>query len=200
VGRPREFDADDLLEKAMLAFWETGLHKTSMRDLEAVTGVKQVSLYNAFGDKEGLFLAVLDRYVDLLLPVVDHHLDNRDLDGIAAFVNSIVSPNASHPNVHFGCLMVDTALIADTAGPEISRRVRAWRRMFHARFVAALQRAKSQGKLRRGLNVDACAEFVVTTIWGIFVTICLAGGDQTVGIPTAKILNQAMRDWRVKSH
>ena len=71
MARPREFDAEDLLEKAMLAFWEGGLQGTSMRQLEAVTGVKQVSLYNAFGDKEGLFLAVLDRYADRMASVLD---------------------------------------------------------------------------------------------------------------------------------
>ena len=62
MGRPREFDTEDLLEKVMLAFLESGLQGTSMRQLEATTGVKQVSLYNAFGDKEGLFLSALDRY------------------------------------------------------------------------------------------------------------------------------------------
>ena len=199
MGRPREFDEDELLEKAMLAFLEYGLQGTSMRHLEATTGVKQVSLYNAFGDKEGLFLAVLDRYTDLILHTLDPHLDNRDLDGIAAFVRSIVSPEATYPHVQFGCLMVNTALVADAAGPAIRGRVEEWRSRFHARFVAALKRAKSRGKLKRGLNLNHCADFVVSTIWGIFVTICLVGGDQTVGIPAAKVLNRTLRDWRAES-
>ena len=99
MGRPREFDEDELLEKAMLAFWEKGLQKTSMRELEAKTGVKQVSLYNAFGDKEGLFLAVLDRYADLVLHTLDQHLDNRDLNGITAYVESNVSPECTYPHI-----------------------------------------------------------------------------------------------------
>jgi TetR/AcrR family transcriptional repressor of nem operon len=179
----------------MLAFLEFGLLGTSMRHLETTTGVKQVSLYNAFGDKEGLFLAVLDRYTDLILHMLDQHLDNRDLDGIAAFVRAIVSPESTYPHIQFGCLMVNTAMIAE-AESAICRRVQAWRTILHARFVAALKRAKSRGKLKRGLNLNHCADFVVSTLWGIFVTIGLAGGDQTVGIPAAKVLNRTMRDWR----
>ena len=199
MGRPREFDVEDLLEKVMLAFLEGGLQGTSMRKLEATTGVTQASLYNAFGDKEGLFLAALDRYTDLILHTLDQHLDNRDLDGIAAFLSSIVSPEATYPNVKFGCLMVNTALVANTAGPAVRRRVHAWRANLHARIVAALERAKSRSKLRRGLNLDDCADFLITSLWGIFATIRLAGGDQTVGIPAAKVLNQTLRDWRAES-
>ena len=196
MGRPREFDEDELLEKAMLAFWEKGLQKTSMRELEAKTGVKQVSLYNAFGDKEGLFLAVLDRYADLVLHTLDQHLDNRDLNGITAYVESNVSPECTYPHINFGCLMVNTAMIAGAAAPAIRGRVEAYRTNYHAKVVAVLKRAKSRGKLRRGLNLNHCADFVVSTLWGIFVTICLVGGDQTVGIPAAKVLNRTIRDWR----
>jgi AcrR family transcriptional regulator len=64
MARPREFDSEELLDKVALAFLENGLQSTSMRQLETLTGVKQVSLYNAFGSKEGLFLAAFDRYTE----------------------------------------------------------------------------------------------------------------------------------------
>ncbi len=198
MARPREFDTEDLLEKAMLAFWEGGLQGTSMRRLEAVTGVKQVSLYNAFGNKEGLFLAVLDRYKDLMASALDRHLENRDLDGIGAFLKSIVTPESSFPNNYFGCLMVNTALAAATAGPAVKTRVELCRAMVGEKLRAALRRAKSRGKLRRGLNLDQCTELLVCTIDGIFVTIRLAG-DQTAGKPAVKALIRTLGDWRSKS-
>ena len=198
MARPREFDLEDLLEKAMLAFWESGLQRTSMRRLEAATGVKQVSLYNVFGDKEGLFLAVLGRYNDLLTTVLDRHLDNRGLDGIASFTTSIVTPESGFPNNCFGCLIVNTALAVEVDGPAVKMRVDACRAMVRARLAGALERAKSRDTLRRGLNVDECAELVISTLWGIFVTIRLAG-EQTAGKPAAEALNQTLSSWRVQS-
>jgi len=198
MARPREFDANDLLETAMMAFWDKGLQPTSMRQIEAVTGVKQVSLYNAFGNKEGLFLAVLDRYTKRIGEVLDGHLKNRDLDGITAFVKSMVTPGSGFPNNSFGCLMVNTALVAEASGPAIKERVNGCRAMVRDKLAAALGRAKSRGVLKRGLNVDHCAELLVSTIWGIWVTIRLAA-DQAAGMPAAEGLKRTLRDWRVES-
>ncbi len=170
-----------------------------MRQLEGATGVKQVSLYNAFGNKEELFLAVLDRYSDLILREMDQHMEKRDLNGISAFIESIVSPDATFPNVRYGCLMVSTAQVPDAAGPAAMRRIETCRSRITARIVAALERAKSRGKLRRGLNLDECADFVVTILWGIFASIRLAGGDQTVGMTSSKVLKRTFRDWRAES-
>ena len=62
LGRPREFDLDTALEGAMLVFWRKGYEGASMSDLTASLGVTKPSLYAAFGNKEQLFRAVLDRY------------------------------------------------------------------------------------------------------------------------------------------
>ena len=196
MARPREFDTEALLDQAGLAFLEDGLQLTSMRHLEDLTGVKQVSLYNAFGSKEGLFLAAFDRYTERVAAAQRLHLDDRGLDGIESFVKAIVSPDSPLPLAHFGCLIVNTALVAGSAGPAIKSRVQVFRQEMHARFVGALTRAKSRHKLKRGLNVDQCAEFVLSAVWGIFVTIRLADDDQTVGQPAARALVKAVREWR----
>jgi len=63
-GRPREFDADVVIERAMGIFWSRGYHGTSLPDLLEATKLSRGSLYSAFGDKHTLFLRALDRYVD----------------------------------------------------------------------------------------------------------------------------------------
>ena len=196
MARPREFDTEALLDRVSMAFLEDGLQQTSMRHLEDLTGVKQVSLYNAFGSKEGLFVAAFDRYTERVAAAQKQHLDDRGLDGIESFVKAIVSPESPLPLAHFGCLIVNTALVAGTAGPVIKSRVQVFRQEMHARFVGALTRAKSSHKLKRGLNVDQCAEFLLSAVWGIFVSIRLADDDQTVGQPAASVLVKAVREWR----
>lgn len=62
MARQREFDHDQVLEKAMLLFWEQGYEATSVRDLNRATGISSSSMYEFFGDKRGLFLASLKRF------------------------------------------------------------------------------------------------------------------------------------------
>ena len=62
MGRPCSFDRDDVIRKAMTVFWDKGYASTSVQDLVEATGLQRGSLYNAFGDKAGLFDAVLMAY------------------------------------------------------------------------------------------------------------------------------------------
>ena len=60
--RPREFDRDEVLDRAMRVFWEKGYAATSTDDLLAAMNIGRQSLYNAFGDKRRLYLEALERY------------------------------------------------------------------------------------------------------------------------------------------
>src|SRR5687768_6284787 len=61
-GRPRNFDPDEVLDRAMRVFWRKGYAATSLSDLTAATGINRASLYATFGNKESLFQRALDRY------------------------------------------------------------------------------------------------------------------------------------------
>jgi AcrR family transcriptional regulator len=62
MARPREFDLDEALERCLELFWARGFAGVSLSDLEEATGLGRQSLYAAFGNKEALFAAVLERY------------------------------------------------------------------------------------------------------------------------------------------
>lgn len=61
-GRPRSFDVDEVLDKAMTVFWRHGYEGASLGRLQSATGLTPPSIYNAFGSKEGLYEACLDHY------------------------------------------------------------------------------------------------------------------------------------------
>ena len=63
LGRPREFDADSRLDRAMEVFWQRGFEGATLPELTAAMGINRPSLYAAFGNKEQLFEKCLDRYV-----------------------------------------------------------------------------------------------------------------------------------------
>ena len=65
MGRPREFDVELALDKALDVFWRNGYEGASIADLTAAMGINPPSLYAAFGNKAGLFRRALDRYAEL---------------------------------------------------------------------------------------------------------------------------------------
>src|ERR1700737_346239 len=64
TGRPREFDVDQALDRALRVFWRKGYEGTTLPDLTKAMGINRPSLYAAFGSKEGLFRKALDRYAE----------------------------------------------------------------------------------------------------------------------------------------
>lgn len=62
-GRPKQFDRDRALESALDLFWRHGYEATSLADLVEVTGAKAPTLYAEFGNKEGMFRAAVERYL-----------------------------------------------------------------------------------------------------------------------------------------
>ena len=86
--RPREFDRDAALDRAMQVFWAKGFAATSTEDLVAAMGIGRQSLYNAFGDKRRLYLESLEAY--------------QQLDGSADHVGGALL--ASRAARHLACL------------------------------------------------------------------------------------------------
>src|SRR4029453_3660075 len=76
-GRPRSFDVEAAVERAMDVFWSRGYHATALRALLRAPKLSRGSLYAAFGDKHSLFLRALDRYIADALARMDIEFDSR---------------------------------------------------------------------------------------------------------------------------
>jgi len=70
MARPREFDETKALDQALTVFWSKGFDGASITDLTEATGLARASLYAAFGDKEGLFRAAVQRYLTKIAAMV----------------------------------------------------------------------------------------------------------------------------------
>ena len=75
MGRPRAFDKDEALDRAMTVFWTKGYEGASLSELTKAMGINAPSLYAAFGNKEGLLRAALDRYGQLRAAFMTHALE-----------------------------------------------------------------------------------------------------------------------------
>src|SRR5258706_14321862 len=110
-GRPRSFDVEAAVERAMGVFWSRGYHATALPDLLRATELSRGSLYAAFGDKHGLFLSALDRYIDDALTRLDIELDPRKsaLAGVRTCLAGYVDRTSGIAGKR-GCLVVATAM------------------------------------------------------------------------------------------
>src|SRR5207249_10480622 len=114
-GRPRAFDPDAALERAMHVFWAKGYECASLSDLTRAMRINRPSLYAAFGNKEQLFRKVLDRYVDGPLAYFGKALTAPNARDVIEQIFFGAARMASDPRFPAGCLMVQRALAVGTA-------------------------------------------------------------------------------------
>ncbi len=113
-GRPRTFDKTTALEAALAVFWRNGYHATSLAQLTRATGLAKPSLYAAFGNKEQLYLAALQRYREQQL---DRHAealysDPDPVNALRLFLRSVATMLTAE-ELPGGCMVVNTATGCD---------------------------------------------------------------------------------------
>lgn len=163
----RQFDEDALLEAALKAFWRNGFSATSMIEVAEATGVLRGSLYNAYGDKERLFLLAYERYASRFLDFVGQSLSDPDpaVALMALFKGSIAHMTEGAPSQ--GCLTTKTAIELPLAGKAIEARVK---RLIED-LTALIRDALSTPAARQRLSCDPAmaADLAVTFTRGLAV-------------------------------
>ena len=154
LGRPRAFDADKVLDRALQVFWRKGYEGTSLSDLTNAMGINRPSLYAAFGDKEALFRKVLDRYADGPASYVGKALEEpRARAVMERLLRETVEASAKRGNPK-GCLMVQSTLACGKGTEPIRRELIARRAAGEAAVRRRFDRAKTEGDLPA--NVKSC--------------------------------------------
>jgi AcrR family transcriptional regulator len=169
LGRPREFDAELVLQKAMIVFWHQGYEGASLTDLTIAMGISRKSVYAAFGSKEKLFKQALQRYtdgpaayvVDALRAPTAREVAARFLAGAARATTQADSPA--------GCLGVQGALAAGDAGSAARNALIEWRADGQVLLRDRFSQAVGAGDLPPDTDPDFIARYVMTTGNGIAV-------------------------------
>jgi TetR/AcrR family transcriptional regulator, transcriptional repressor for nem operon len=119
----RQFDEQEVIGLALDVFWQKGLHEATMQDLAAATGVQRGSLYNAYGDKEAIFLRAFDQYAAEFLESVENLVAEGDVATRLKnfFDSAIVNMTSGSPPR--GCLTTRTALNAGISSEAVRVRV-----------------------------------------------------------------------------
>jgi TetR/AcrR family transcriptional regulator, transcriptional repressor for nem operon len=170
MPRLKTFDTDEALDGAAELFWAKGFEATSIQDLEARMGIQRGSIYHAFGDKQRLFLAALDRYDRVVLRRLADALA-QDASGLAAIRHFFrARVDAARGTVHpRGCLITNSAVERAPTDPETQRKVRACLAEIEAAFFTALTRAQQAQEIRATADCRALARFLTNGAQGLAV-------------------------------
>jgi len=169
VGRPRAFDAEIALQQALKVFWRNGYEGTSLTDLTQAMGIKKPSLYATFGNKEQLFLKVLELYekgpgnffFSALAQETAYQVAEALLLGAAASYADSDNPQ--------GCVVIQGALSCSEASESIKAELISRRCSHEQSLCDRLQRAHAEGDLPASANPKLLASFIGTVVQGMSV-------------------------------
>lgn len=168
MARPREFDPDTVLERAMHVFWTKGYEASSLDDLCDATKLNRSSLYASFGDKRALFLESIDRYGDRAVARIAAAL-SRPLpirQAVASFLAEMIDQIvAGHGRT--GCFIGNCAAEVARHDRAAAASVKRNLERIEVTFRDAFALAKSRGELPAGADIHALARFFVASTQGL---------------------------------
>ena len=183
MSRPREFDEEAVLERALELFWRDGYAATSLQALLTHMGISRQSLYNTFGDKRRLFLAALDRYADLRAREMLGDLEHEDasLAEVFGFFERLGQNAAqkgscgaaeTHPEA---CLIGRSCMELGAADPEVAARVH----YFFDRTVKAFRNALDNAVRKGEIETLDTAATAVKPGGRLVYAVCTLTRDET---------------------
>ncbi len=168
MARPREFDFDVALERAMQAFWSKGYESTSMQDVCRATGLTKSSLYAAFGGKQSIYGLALDRYEEAVVRRIRAAIAEVPSvkDGLRQFAQQLIDDVLAGPGRR-GCFIGNCAAEMSKGDRAAAARARRSLDRIEAAFRDALYLGQTKGELGKSLDVRATARFITSGIQGL---------------------------------
>lgn len=169
AGRPREFDADEALDKALNVFRQKGFEGASLPDLTRAMGINRPSLYAAFGNKEELFRKALDRYMEQGMKSLHTALSEPTAYCAVEKILTGIADGSACSKTPKGCLLVQGALACGDGAQMIRQELAARRRQVEFLFRQRFERAIADGDLPPDTSASDLAGFIATVIQGMSV-------------------------------
>nr|WP_255644937.1 TetR/AcrR family transcriptional regulator [Actinoplanes polyasparticus] len=191
IGRPRGFDTDEALERAMRVFWQRGYEGASLTDLTTAMGITKTSMYAAFGNKEELFRKALQRYSDGPARYIESALAEPTARAATEAILRGAVRTSTSPGDFAGCLTVQGALPSSDGCRSAHDVLVEWRNQAGARLEQRFRRAVRDGDLPRGTKPKRLARFVMTVAFGISVQAANGVGRDTLD----EIVDHTMLTW-----
>jgi TetR/AcrR family transcriptional regulator, copper-responsive repressor len=170
-GRPRAYDAEAALARAVDAFWDSGFAATSLDDLTAATGMNRPSLYGAFGDKQALYRKAFDLYRARTRDAFRETFSSGDplRRALCKVYDKAMSIYLSGENGPRGCFIVGTAVAQAVTDPGIRAAVADVLREIDGAFNARIVRAQRSGEISAEADPAKLAKLASATLYSLTI-------------------------------
>jgi AcrR family transcriptional regulator len=177
MGRPRGFDADQALDQAMEVFWRHGYEGATIAQLTDAMGINPPSLYAAFGSKEGLLKAALDRYSTRRAAVMEEIVAAPTAREVAERYLMRTADSHTDPANPPGCLLVQGGLACGVGSENVPFELAAHRAQTEAQLRDRFVQAKAEGDLTSTADAAALARYLSAVTAGMGV-MASSGADR----------------------
>jgi TetR/AcrR family transcriptional regulator, transcriptional repressor for nem operon len=170
MARPRDFDEERVLDRAVDCFWKHGYGATTVRDLAEAMQIGGASLYNAYGDKRALFGRSLERYADRSMRdrIARMEAEHRPTEAIRAFIAEIIDRSLKDPD-RKGCLLINSALDVAPHDAEIGKVVAGYLDELRAFFRRNIEAAQRAGQAPKSVDAEEVSGHLLGVLAGIRV-------------------------------
>jgi AcrR family transcriptional regulator len=172
MARTREFNPEEALEEAMYVFWQKGYADTSVDDLVKATGVSRYGLYGHFGNKRGVFQAVLRSYqanniTSIFGPV---EAEDASLGAIYQYFDYLIAASKTSES-RVGCLMCNSITEEAAWDPISMQYIKEFQQRIRDGFARALRCAQRQGEVAAKADADEMANYLLGVVVGVSVIV-----------------------------
>ncbi|MBT2573107.1 TetR/AcrR family transcriptional regulator [Bacillus sp. ISL-51] len=168
TGRPRAFDKEEAISKAMVLYWEQGFESTSLAQLKEVMGISSASFYAAFGSKEALFKEVIDRYKSSYGQVTDCLTDTsitaKEAIEKALRQSAKMQTDSDHPS---GCLLVLSASVCSDKNNHVRDLLSYERSLIRSKLETCIRRGQEEGEISDSADAAALCAMFEAFMYGI---------------------------------
>src|SRR5258708_7951147 len=167
MARPKEFDQERALRKAIRLFCQKGFAATSTDELMRVMDVGRQSMYDTFGDKRALFLKALEMYVTESVHAINVELEKPGA-ALPAVQNALMAFAArSDLSNAEGCMGLNAISEFGQRDADVTRITGYAARMQRRTLMRVLGKARKQGELDSDADLDSMADFFESTLAGL---------------------------------
>lgn len=192
IGRPLEFNPDEVLDKAMRVFWRQGYEATSLQDLLTAMSLSKSSFYQTFTSKHELFQRCIYCYREQLVIDLRNKLANAQT--ARRFISSIlydVATETRGPEARIGCLLMNAANEFGQTDSKIARLVSDGIRASTDILEVAVKKAQNEKDIPENKNAKTLASYLMTNMGGLR-NMVKAGADGETVISVANVALEAL--------
>ena len=170
MARTKDFDEDEVLNRAMNIFWSKGYQGTSMEDLVSGLGISRSSMYDTYSDKHSLFIKALENYQRMGIVKIQDILNGPG--NAKEMVRKLMEHTIygiSDGKKRTGCFMLNAEVEVAPHDKKVNNLICKKDQQMEEIFCQVIQKGKNNGEIKNKKDARVLARFISTAIKGMQV-------------------------------